>query len=67
MSLGFPSKFTLCRDLGIGYILNMASELENEYPCDFKYLNCKLDDVSTDNLTTHLDNALQFIGMYADF
>jgi len=49
------------KDLGISCILNMAAELENAYPNDFKYFNCKLDDLSTESLNTHLQEALKFI------
>jgi len=49
------------KDLGISHIVNMASELDNEYPNDFKYLSCRLDDISTDSLTKHLEEALNFI------
>jgi len=49
------------KDLGISHIVNMASELENEYPYDFKYLRCRLDDIPTDSLIDHLEEALNFI------
>jgi len=49
------------KDLGITHILNMAAELENAYPNDFKYFSCKLDDLSTENIGAHLQEALKFI------
>lgn len=49
------------KDLGITCILNMASELENAYPDDFKYFSCKLDDLSSEDLKIHLQEALKFI------
>lgn len=49
------------KDLGITHILNMASELENAYPNDFKYFSCKLDDISSQDLKVHLQAALNFI------
>lgn len=53
----------LYRDLGISHIVNMAGELENEYPEEFKYLSVKLDDTSSDNIAEHFENTLKFIGM----
>jgi len=49
------------KDLGISHIVNMAAEIENAYPDDFTYLSCRLDDLSSDSLTTHLENVLKFI------
>jgi len=49
------------QDLGISHIINVAGELENEFPKDFKYKDIKLDDTSVTNLGQHLDDALQFI------
>lgn len=41
----------------------MAAELENAYPNDFKYFSCKLDDISSENIAAHLQEALKFIGL----
>lgn len=49
------------KDLGISHIVNMAGELENDYPDDFKYLNVKLDDTSNDNIAEHFEKTLKFI------
>eukprot|EP00026_Physarum_polycephalum_P007383 Phypoly_transcript_07442.p1 GENE.Phypoly_transcript_07442~~Phypoly_transcript_07442.p1 ORF type:complete len:402 (+),score=79.49 Phypoly_transcript_07442:219-1424(+) len=49
------------KDLGISYIVNMAGELENEFPDDFKYLSVKLDDTSGDNIAEHFEKTLKFI------
>lgn len=49
------------KDLGISHIVNMAGELENEYPDDFKYLSVKLDDTSGDNITQHFEKTLKFL------
>jgi len=49
------------KDLGISHIINMAGELDNEYPNDFKYLSVKLDDTSSSNISEHFERTLQFI------
>jgi len=49
------------KDLGITHILNMAGELPNEFPDEFKYLKCDLDDTSQDNVAFHFESCLNFI------
>jgi len=48
-------------DLGITHILNMAGELPNEFPEDFTYLKCDLDDTSADSVADYLERSLSFI------
>lgn len=56
----------LLRDLGISHIVNMAGEIENEFPNDFKYLSVKLDDTTSDNVAAHFEQTLKFIGKYSN-
>jgi len=47
--------------LGIRYILNCASELDNAHPQEFKYLRCIINDYDDEDITQHFQAAFDFM------
>jgi len=50
----------------IAYVLNTASELSNDFPNDYTYLNFKLRDKSDQHMLDVFDEAHKFINMARD-
>lgn len=46
----------------MSYILNVAKEITNVYPKDFKYLHMEIRDEMDEDITNHFNTAFEFIG-----
>ncbi|XP_041485385.1 probable rhodanese domain-containing dual specificity protein phosphatase [Lytechinus variegatus] len=52
---------TVLKNLKITHILNVSMECQNAFPKSFEYLQVKVEDESTEQLSPHLERAAKFI------
>lgn len=53
--------FCLLKENKITHIINCAYNLSNQFPNDLSYLNLNLQDIATQGLKQHIEQAYQFI------